>query len=285
MGQRKRLQCQARDWPCVALPPDCHGMSKDRQESSYAVVVRSASVGFRTGYHWRGRRGLWGELVWAHGGVITVAVGQVLWVVPPAHALWLPAGTPSDVRLAGRGALRSVYIAPGAERPAPPAIGVVQLAPLLRELLRRVLTLGTLSADEPAQLRLLGVLLDELTARPGTPIELPMPKEARARRAALAMQGALREGDPDAPMPSAQHLAREASASVRTLERLFRAETGLSLGAWRQRARLVYAMTCLADGANVTAAGLAAGYASTSAFVAAFRRAVGVTPGRYAQDR
>lgn len=261
-------------------------MSQNRHTPLEAgVIVRSASVGFRTGYHWRGRKGMWGELVWAHGGVITVAVGQVLWVVPPAHALWLPAGTASDVRLAGRGVLRSVYIAPSDAHPAPAAIAVVPLAPLLRELVRRVMTHGTLSADEPTHVRLLGVLLDELTAKPVAPIELPMPVEPRARRAALAMQGALREGDPDAPMPTTTELARAAGASVRTLERLFRAETGLSLGAWRQRARLVYAMTCLADGANVTEAGMAAGYASTSAFVAAFRRGVGVTPGAYAKDK
>lgn len=41
-------------------------------------------------------------------------------------------------------------------------------------------------------------------------------------------------------------------------------------------------MTLLADGATVSAAGLAIGYSSTSAFVAAFRTTVGMTPGQYA---
>ena len=76
-------------------------------------------------------------------------------------------------------------------------------------------------------------------------------------------------------------VARGAGASTRTIERLFRDETGLSFGAWRQRARLARALQLLADDATVTQAAIAVGYESVSAFVAAFRRTVGITPGQY----
>jgi AraC-like DNA-binding protein len=62
---------------------------------------------------------------------------------------------------------------------------------------------------------------------------------------------------------------------------LFRSETGLSFGAWRQRARLIRALQLLADDVSVTQTAIAVGYESTSAFVAAFRRTIGTTPGRY----
>lgn len=137
----------------------------------------------------------------------------------------------------------------------------------------------TLCANTPRDARLLGVLLDELTDEPLSPIELPMPLDARARRAAELLRAVV-DDEPDV-----EAVASHAGASVRTLERYFHAETGLSFGVWRQRARLVRAMTQLANGASVTAAGLAVGYASTSAFVAAFRRTVGVTPGRYVKGR
>lgn len=78
-------------------------------------------------------------------------------------------------------------------------------------------------------------------------------------------------------------VAGKAGASPRTLERLFRGETGLAFGAWSQRARLLFALQLLAGGRSVTSVSLATGYESLSAFVAAFRRVFGTTPGRYFQ--
>ncbi|CUI57667.1 L-rhamnose operon regulatory protein rhaS [Achromobacter xylosoxidans] len=70
----------------------------------------------------------------------------------------------------------------------------------------------------------------------------------------------------------------------RTLARRFQAETGLTPGAWRQRARLMRAQQMLAAGRGVTAAALEAGYDNVSAFIAMFKREHGVTPGRYAEQ-
>ena len=76
-------------------------------------------------------------------------------------------------------------------------------------------------------------------------------------------------------------MAHGAGASLRTLQRLFLAQTGLSLEAWRGRARMQQAVVALSAGAPVTEAALDAGYQSASAFIAAFKRAFGVTPSRY----
>ncbi len=55
----------------------------------------------------------------------------------------------------------------------------------------------------------------------------------------------------------------------------------MTLGRWRQRLQLVKSIELLANGASVSEAGWAVGYSSTSAFVTAFRRQLGITPGRY----
>jgi AraC-like DNA-binding protein len=55
----------------------------------------------------------------------------------------------------------------------------------------------------------------------------------------------------------------------------------MTLGRWRRRQRLVEAVRMLAAGHAVTAVALDVGYQSPSAFVAAFRRELGTTPGRY----
>jgi transcriptional regulator GlxA family with amidase domain len=118
---------------------------------------------------------------------------------------------------------------------------------------------------------LLELLLDELAV---LPLDLPMPRDERALRAARHVRETLDGAH------TLAGLAKQAGASARTLERLFRAETGLSFGAWRQRARLLRALQLLADDVSVTRTAMSVGYDSMSAFVAAFRRTIGTTPGR-----
>jgi AraC-like DNA-binding protein len=69
---------------------------------------------------------------------------------------------------------------------------------------------------------------------------------------------------------------------LRTLQRLFPRETGLSLEAWRRKARLIHAVERLAAGEGVTETSLACGYASVGGFITAFSRHFGVTPGAWA---
>jgi len=69
--------------------------------------------------------------------------------------------------------------------------------------------------------------------------------------------------------------------SARTLERRFVIETGLSFGRWRQQHDLLRALEQLAVGAPIKVTAASAGYASPSAFIAAFRKFFGTTPGHY----
>ncbi len=79
---------------------------------------------------------------------------------------------------------------------------------------------------------------------------------------------------------SLTRLASESGASLRTLQRLFPRETGLTLEAWRQKARLIHAVARLASGESVTATAFESGE-NVGAFIAAFARQFGMTPGRY----
>ena len=71
---------------------------------------------------------------------------------------------------------------------------------------------------------------------------------------------------------------------MRTLERVFLRETAMPLGRWRRRARLISALRLLAEGLDVTRVAVDVGYQASSAFIAAFRRELGTTPGRYFAD-
>ena len=73
--------------------------------------------------------------------------------------------------------------------------------------------------------------------------------------------------------------AERLGTSQKTLMRLFDRETGLSFRSWRQRMRLLSSLRVLEEGASVTSAALSCGYDSTSAFIAAFKKMFGFTPG------
>ena len=78
--------------------------------------------------------------------------------------------------------------------------------------------------------------------------------------------------------------AQRLNMSSRTLMRRFRQETGVTLGQWRQRARLLRALEMLGRGGSVTEAALAVGY-EHQCFIGSFRAAFGVTPSRYVAGR
>lgn len=236
--------------------------------------VRSLAATYPHGSGEPPHRHPWGQLVYGVSGVIRVALDRAAWIAPPTRAIWVPPGVTHALSMKGQVAMRTLYIAPGWAGSLPAEAAVLEVEPLLREVILHVLKVGMLTPVQPEHARLAGFLVDRLAAARPQDLELPLPADRRARGLCDAIQAA-----PDDRRPLGD-LAREAGASLRTLQRLFPAETGLSLDAWRQKARLIHGMAVLSAGAAVTEAALDCGYDSVSAFIAAFRRQFGVTPGR-----
>jgi AraC-like DNA-binding protein len=155
------------------------------------------------------------------------------------------------------------------------ACTVISVSTLLRELILRAVEIGMLDEREPAEAALALLILEEFHRGEVSPLDLPAPASgAAARAASLVTDGTYAQA-------SAEELARAVGLSVRTLERRFLEETGLSLGRWRRQARLQQALRDLALGRPIKTVAADAGYAGASAFTAAFREAFGVTPARY----
>jgi AraC-like DNA-binding protein len=177
--------------------------------------------------------------------------------------------------MSGAVSLRTLYLVPRLSRSLPDHPRVIGISPLLRELILRIVELDSLNLRNPAHTHLVSVLLDQLHVMKSDAVHLPLPRDARAKRIAAMLQ------KQPSDTRSLIELSRLAGASKRTVERLFKLETGLGFGKWRQQLRLGHALRLLAAGDAVTTVAIDVGYDSISAFISAFRMTFGKTPGQY----
>jgi AraC-like DNA-binding protein len=247
-----------------ALPPVDHDVPR-----AIVVFARNRPGGLKVPPHTHPRA----QLLYSARGTVTMFAEEGSWVAPPQRAIWVPAGVRHSTRHSVGTELRSVFVRMDAVPGLPTHCAVVQVSPLLRELLLAVMDLPTLYDEDGADGRLVRVLLDRIATLPDEPLHLPIPASRNLR--AIAAELAERPGVPLAKA------AREAAMSPRSFARHFQAETGLSFGAWRRQAQLLRALELLGAGLRVGDVAFTLGYDSTSAFIAMFRRAFGTTPTRY----
>lgn len=212
------------------------------------------------------------QLICATQGLMETTSGQNVWVVLPGLALWLPANTPHRMRMDGAVRVRTVFWAPGIVARDPNEGTVLQLTPLMRELIAEAVRIGRMSADDPYASSLARVLAQQIEQSVSAPTFVTMPVDPRARAVAEAILGSSGES------VALADICADAGVSLRTVQRIFKAEVGLDLDVWRRQARLTKAMQLLISGAAVKDVSYAVGYGQPSAFVQAFRRLFGATP-------
>lgn len=216
------------------------------------------------------------QLAWTDRGVLEVATDTGTWVLPPSRALWIPAGTEHETRAPRASTLRGVYLEPDGcpvawSEPQPLRVGTL-LAALLMHL-------GDEAPGSARRARAEAVLPDLLEPITVVSIGVAMPLDARARELAEGLIA-----DPADPRTLAEW-GRTIGASARTLTRCFIADTGIPFSRWRAAVRMRAALPRLAEGEPIARVASAVGYDTASAFVAAFRRETGTTPGAYFRSR
>ncbi len=212
------------------------------------------------------------QLLYALSGVVMVNTGRGRWLVPPEHAIWLPAGVDHSVDMLGDVQMRSIYVRPGAIAGLPDGLKVFAMTDLMRSLIVAAMALPREETHTGRSALVLDLLLHEIPNLSERPLALPFPSD---RRLALLCRRFL-----EAPSPhsTTDEWAGAAGMSRRTFTRTFRRETGLSLSMWRRQACLLAALPRLAEGETVTTVALDLGYESVAAFITMFRRMTGETP-------
>jgi AraC-like DNA-binding protein/quercetin dioxygenase-like cupin family protein len=237
--------------------------------------ISARATDYPSGWHIEPHAHTKHQLIYAVRGVMVVQAEAGRWVVPPTRAIWMVAGMRHEIRCIGEVNMRSLLVAPHA---APRLLGDTQavgISPLLRELIGAAMDVRQPAPPGTRDGRVMRLILDELRALPVLPLHLQMPADPRLLPICTQLQQ-----QPDDASTMADWAARLA-VDVKTLQRLFVKDTGMTFGQWRQQARLLRALELLATGDKVIDVALALGYDSPSAFAAMFRRQFGLTPSQF----
>ena len=243
------------------------------------LVIRTLAYSVEAGHVIERHRHDWHQLIYASTGLLHVWTERGAWIVPPHWAIWVPAETTHSIRFAAPSDLRTLYLRPDWSTDAPADCAVIGVSPLLRELILRATRAMMLDRRDPVEAALALLILDEFREAEVPAFELPQPVSPALIRAAALIAA-------DAPEAAGSAgLARAVGLGVRTLERQFLAETGLTPGRWRRQHVLLGALERLAAGVPIKQVAADSGYATPSAFTAAFRAGFGTTPAHYFADR
>lgn len=244
------------------------------------LLVRHLAVQCSSGVRTTSPPGDWHRLVAADAGVMIVRTGQGSWSAPASSAVWVPARHAHELEVCRATSLRMLYVRRTRAAWAaacPPDCRVLLVSPLLRELTACITALPALDRRDSAHFALATLLVHEVAHAAAEPAELVWPTDPRAARIASLLQAR-----PD-DQRCLVDLCRGLGVSARTAQRLFPEQTGRTFERWRAHLRFLHSVRLLSEGLKVADVAHRCGYRSPSAFVAAFRRAAGTTPARYAR--
>ncbi len=261
-----------RRYPLPQLPDDDHFRNLDWVETGNAPVLalgRDYNAGLLVPFHKHTRTQLW----WARGGVVLMRTERGRWMVPPGHALLIPAGVEHSAEMISDVRMHSIYFAPDllrAERPI-----VMEINPLAGSLVDALVSVENEAMSERREQLVTDLLLEEIGRLQERPLGLPFPRDEKL--AALCRQFL------QAPSAAASidQWADRLGLSRRSFTRLFRNETGVSFVTWRQQACIFASLPLLADGEPIINVALDAGYENVAAFTTMFRRMLGSPPSVY----
>jgi AraC-like DNA-binding protein/quercetin dioxygenase-like cupin family protein len=212
------------------------------------------------------------QLIYATRGVMEVSSGRDIWWIPPHFALWIPARTFHRIRMSSAVSMRTLYIRPGLVSGFGSGRAVLQVSPLLRELILETVRMSKLRTRNRSERALRDLIFLHVTRASRAPMQVTLPTDQRALLVARSVLD-----DPSELMPM-KVLCAGAGVSTRTVQRLFQKEVGTDFESWRRQVRLIKAMELLISGFSVKQVAFAVGYSQPSPFVEAFRRTFGMTP-------
>ncbi len=226
---------------------------------------------FELAEHWHCRS----QFLYAASGVMAVSTPHGAWVAPSERAVWIPGGMPHAVRMVGTVQTRSVLIEADACPNRGKTCEVVEVSPLLRQLLVAAADLPIEYDEDGRDGLVMKLLVREVDSAPLIPISVPFPQHRALAQRCHAFLAQPNVGS------TIDEWATALAMNRRNFTRIFRLETSMSFAEWRQQACLSVALPKLAAGESVTNVALDLGHECTGNFSTMFKRVLGVSPSHY----
>lgn len=220
----------------------------------------------------------WGQLVYASSGVMQVIADDGRYIVPPGQALWLPSDVEHQVSCRYGASFRNLHIDSSLCDVLGTKVYAFNVEPLLRELILAMCEWPFDYELTNERQRLFEVLLDLLKAAPNTGLFMPSIDDKRLSPIVEAMS------ENPCDKKTLEQWANQVGASSRTLNRLFNHYFGFGFSQWKQKFRIIQSLDLLSDGHTTQAIASILGYESSSAFIYAFKKQMGCSPGRYRKN-
>ncbi len=217
------------------------------------------------------------QLVYAISGIVRVITPLGLWILTPGEALVIGSRIEHELHMVGEVSMRTLYIEPDALSPQDRDCRVIIVGDLLRAAILGMFD-ASLDDERDSKNGLLVPLILRLLDSPNEvarDVSLPLPADRKLRGICDALIAEPANND------TLERWSERVHISSRTLARLFRQETGMTFGQWREQLRLGEAMSKLSIGQPVVQLAQDLGYADVRTFTVMFKRAFGCTPQQF----
>jgi len=239
----------------------------------YIRDIESQEAGQDLGWHTHD----FGQFFSAIRGSMYVGTRNRVLLLNPAMAVWIPPDVEHWLGYVSSNEIIYVDVNRAESDKLGTEARIVQMTPLLKVLMRVIPDSERSGFTKPHETALYDLLFHEILAARDIPLSIAMPQD---RRISGLAQAAL---DQPGLIASVDQWLFGASASRKTIERLFIAETGMAPSRWLRQVRILHAVSQLAAGKKISSVALDLGYQSASAFTYMFRSATGLSPRAFRQ--
>ncbi|WP_150467300.1 AraC family transcriptional regulator [Francisella sp. SYW-9] len=211
-----------------------------------------------------------GQLMYCSKGVIEIQVSDKVFIIPPGNAVWIPSNVPHTALSKSIVSFYNVYFNVDKLENLPNSVQVFSVTSLIHELIRKVLVLKGNSIKEENITRVLVDLLHEVNQLEHYELSIPNDKNIQSIYEYII-------NNISKPL-LLEDVAKEFAMSGKTLTRLFQKHVGMTFEQWKQKVKILEAISLLSEGASNKQVVHELGYSSESAFIKRFKNIIGLTP-------